>query len=106
MINENRPDDYFGCYVWLPQIRRGQDNVDFKYKVVGMLRSNCWREPPFGHYETRQPILHDDSQPVLNVICCGVSEEKVERVALKDVIKMYENDDITPINFKELLEEA
>lgn len=96
--------DYFGCYAILPQYWSRENGViEYRYKVVGLIRSNTWREPPYGLAINNAPedfkgIAHEHTELVFHVIQCGVMEEEVIRVAVKDVIKLLENDGETEID--------
>ena len=71
--------DMFGRYVTIPT---GFDKQQHVYKVVGMIESNGYCDVPITGWTEK--IHHDEIVPVLLVIHCGVCEEKVIRVALKD----------------------
>lgn len=71
--------DMFGQYVKIPTDYSRQEHI---YKVVGLLESNGYCDVPILAGSESQ--LHDEVVPVLRVIHCGVCEEKVIRVALKD----------------------
>lgn len=92
-------DDYFGCYALLPQYQTQKDGLkEYYYKVVGMIESNTWCHPPYGHPQNFKPVVHDHTEPVLRVICCGIMEEEIIRVAVKDAIKVFANDGETEID--------
>jgi len=78
--NEGNEID-FGDYVEIEQHRYGAPNEMYLHKVVGAFRSNAWIDAPV--YWNSEPTLHDEMETVLNVICCGVDETKVIRVAEK-----------------------
>ena len=73
----------FGDYCYIEQKRYSVDNEHYKYKVIGALRTNYFREVPVDgsapHNERGE--LCD----VVRVICCGVREDKVETFRLCDV---------------------
>jgi len=71
--------DLFGRYANIPTNHSGRK---FIYKIVSLYKSNCYCDVPILY--NSEPTLHKDIVPVLNVICCGVDESKVIRVALKD----------------------
>jgi hypothetical protein len=56
----------------------------FLFKIIGLFESNGYCNVPLVFHES-EPVMHDNCVPVVNVVCCGVSEEKVLRVALSDV---------------------
>ena len=72
-------EDLFGLYCYIPT---GKSKEKFIYKVIGRLRSNSYKDIPA---MSGEPYIHKDMEDVVNVICCGVCEEKVERFRLKDV---------------------
>jgi len=75
----------FGDYVEIEQKRYGVPNEMFLYKVVaGNFESNAYRAVPIDANE-KKPTMASPMAPVLLVICCGVCEEKVEKVRLEDV---------------------
>lgn len=71
--------DMFGMYVRIPTDFNGALHT---YKVVCLIESNSYCDVPVKCLS--EPVLHDNIVPVLLVIHCGVCEEKVTRVALKD----------------------
>ena len=77
--------EMFGRYAIIPTDFSGREHI---YKVVSAFESNTWCEVPIK--VNSQPVLHNEMQPVLNVIHCGIDETKVVRVALKDC-KIKEN---------------
>lgn len=81
-------EDLFGYYCLIPT--GCFDTEEHIYKVIGRLRSNCYKDIPAMHGE---PILHDEIVDVVNVIHCGVCEEKVERYRLEDVKIVEKVDD-------------
>ncbi len=72
----------FGDYVVIEQYRYGVENEHYLYKVLGKLESNTWRPVPFKHDQPE--TVHGRMEVVLNGVCCGVGEDTIERVALKD----------------------
>lgn len=73
----------FGDYCQIEQKRYGAQNEFFTYKVIGRLESNSYRSVPV---DARSPErVSGDLCEVVNVICCGVCEERVERFRLCDV---------------------
>ena len=77
MFNVNK--ELFGKYALIQ--RRGESHR-FIYKVVTLFESNFYCDVPIG-YDTK-PYIHEECIPVLNIICCGIDESQVIRVALKD----------------------
>ena len=74
----------FGMYA---VIKTDLDQKPFIYKVVSLFASNSYLDVPIRYPKTNK--LHDEIVPVLGVICCGILEEEVLRVALKDVDRVY-----------------
>lgn len=72
----------FGDYVKIEQKRYGVPNEHYVHKVIGALESNLYMDVPA---QTHLGMtLHDEVVPVLQVICCGVSEDSVIRVRVED----------------------
>jgi len=84
MSEFNEPmKDLFGRYCTIEMKRYGVENEYYKHKVIGLFKSNSWVHVPI---ETpSKETLHKEIEDVINVICCGVREDKVYRVRLKDV---------------------
>ncbi|WP_102706989.1 hypothetical protein [Terribacillus saccharophilus] len=76
----------FGDYVEIEQHRYYAPNEMFIHKVIGALKSNTWMDTPIRH--DSKEVLHDTSEIVLNVICCGIDETKVFRVRQADCTKL------------------
>lgn len=71
--------DMFGQYVKIPTGYSRQQHI---YKVIGLLESNSYCDVPIvGRAEAK---WHEKSVPILRVVHCGVCEEEVIRVPLKD----------------------
>lgn len=86
-MNKNfnyQPDELFGRYCLIEQKRHGVLNEKFLYKVIGTLNSNAWSDIPVD-IRDKEIKLHNHCEQVIDVICCGVSEDKVERYRLSDV---------------------
>lgn len=79
-----QPDELFGRYCLIEQKRYGVPNEKFLHKVINTLNSNAWSNVPVDNCD-KEIKLHDHCEQVVNVICCGVSEDKVERYRLCDV---------------------
>jgi len=71
--------DLFG---WYAEIKTNFNQEMFLYKVISCIESNAYCDIPILY--NSEPTLHKDMTTVLKVICCGIDETKVERVALKD----------------------
>lgn len=77
-------EDLFGYYCYIEQKRYFGENEKFIYKVIGRLKSNFYADVPVDA-NNRKPYNHDEMVDIVNVICCGVCEEVVERYRLSDV---------------------
>jgi len=88
-INIPKDDIDFGDYVLIEQKRYGVPNEMFQFKVVGSYQSNAYRDVPMDAVDHGNK-LHTQVVDVLNVICCGIDETKVDTVRKADVrlIKM------------------
>jgi hypothetical protein len=73
----------FGNYCEIEQKRYGADNEIYRYKVIGNGQSNYYRSVPVDANEPDN--LKGDMCDVLKVICCGVSETKVETFRVQDI---------------------
>lgn len=69
----------FGDYVKIEMYRYGVENEFYIHKVVSAIGSNYFMDAPL-RWDS-EPTLHDEGEPVLLVIQCGVDESKVIRVA-------------------------
>ena len=78
----------FGDYVHIMQKRFGVPDEPFLYKVIGPLSSNHWVDVPakLPYKETS----HDNMEPVVRCICCGVRETEVHKYRVADV-KLMKN---------------
>ena len=84
--------DMFGMYA---VIKTDLDQKPFIYKVVRLFASNAYMDVPIRYPKTDK--RHKEIVPVLDVICCGIVEEEVIRVALKDVDRVYWGENIAPV---------
>lgn len=73
----------FGDYIEIEQKRFGCPNEMYVYKVIGTLNSNSWRDVPVRH--DAPETLHNTCEDIVQAICCGIREEKVERFRIADV---------------------
>ena len=74
----------FGDYCLVEQKRYRGDNVMFLYKVTrGGLRCNNWKGVPVDARQSDH--VRGDMSDVIQAICCGVDETKVETFRLEDV---------------------
>lgn len=83
-INIPKDDIDFGDYVLIEQKRYGVPNEMFQFKVVGSYQSNAYRDVPMDGVD-RDKKWHPHVVDVLNVICCGIDETKVDTVRKADV---------------------
>ena len=73
----------FGDKVSVEQFRYGADNEFYIHKVIGTLKSNTYADvPQTGGYEE---YIHKEQVDVVQVICEGVSEDKVLRYPVTKV---------------------
>ena len=88
----------FGDYCLIEQKRYVGENVMFLYKVTrGELRCNYWRGVPV---DANQPDnCRGEMSDVIQVICCGVDETKVETFRLDDVKQNTKFKTSNEINF-------
>ena len=88
MFNYNQ-DELFGRYCLIEQ-KYGVPNEKFLYKVINTLNCNSWSDVPVDFWD-KDRKLHNHCEQVVNVICCGGREDKVERYRLCDV-ELLQND--------------
>ena len=77
-------DVLFGSYCYIEQKRYGVPNEKFLYKIIGKFTSNAWSNVPVDAND-KEPHIFNHSEEVVNVVCCGVCEDKIERYKLSDV---------------------
>ena len=77
-------DVLFGSYCYIEQKRYGVPNEKFLYKIIGKFTSNAWSIVPVDAND-KEPHIFNHSEEVVNVVCCGVCEDKIERYKLSDV---------------------
>lgn len=77
-------DELFGSYCYIEQKRYGVHNEKFLYKIIGKFTSNAWSNVPVDAND-KEPHIFNHSEEVINVVCCGVCEDKIERYKLSDV---------------------
>lgn len=77
-------EDLFGCYCYIEQKCYIGKNEKHVYKVIGRLRSNVYSDVPVDANNFK-PYKHDEIVDIVNVIHCGVCEDRVERYRLSDV---------------------
>ena len=77
-------DELFGSYCYIEQKRYGVPNEKFLYKIIGKFTSNAWSNVPVDAND-KEPHIFNHSEEVINVVCCGVCEDKIERYKLSDV---------------------
>jgi hypothetical protein len=74
----------FGDLCIIEMKRYGVPNEHYTHKVIGALESNAWVDVPIQSPATE--TMHDHSEPVIRVICCGVCETTVYRVRVRDAV--------------------
>lgn len=77
----------FGMYA---KIRRGYGDDIFLYKIIGQFASNNWVDVPLRY--PLETTIKDKIMPVANVVECGIAENEVIKIALKDVECILSND--------------
>lgn len=75
--------EYYGGYAHIKTDFSGDTHI---YKIVNAIQSNSYCDVPVKVNSV--PCLHDNIEPVLNVIHCGIDETRVVRVAVKDCDKI------------------
>jgi len=85
-------EDLFGYYCKIEQKNYISENDFHIYKVIGRLNSNYYADVPVdgGNLE---PYKHDEIEEIVNVVHCGIMEDKIERYRLKDVELLEKIDD-------------
>ena len=73
----------FGDYVKVEMHRHEGRNEMYKAKVIGELTSNHYVNVPIHGNPTQRN--HDQSERVIRIVICGVSETSVIKVRVKDV---------------------
>lgn len=73
----------FGDYCCIEQKRYGAENEIYRYKVIGRGKANYYRSVPVDGAAPDNEF--GEMCDVLKVICCGVSETKVETFRERDV---------------------
>ena len=84
----------FGDYCRIEMSRYGRANEFYTHKVIQSLKSNVWVDVPVqspGHEE-----IHDECEPVLRCICCGIDETRVLRYRVEDVEQCEIDNDKSP----------
>lgn len=98
------PKDLFGKRCRIQHVSDMKNG--FVYRIVNSgIRSNSWKELPLGRYPNENINHGQHSEEVLIVVCDTLIDEnsKLERVALKDVL-ILEEDDETKIEFKQYVD--
>lgn len=85
-------EDLFGYYCYIEQKCYIGKNEQHIYKVIGRFRSNVYADVPVDA-RNFQPYRHEEIVDVVNVIHCGVCEDKVLRYRFED-IKLIEKGQI------------
>lgn len=97
-------DELFGSYCYIEQKRYGVPNEKFLYKIIGKFTSNAWSNVPVNAND-KEPHIFNHSEEVVNVVCCGVCEDKIERYKLSDV-EIISNKDQQLANLEAKLEQS
>lgn len=97
-------DKLFGSYCYIEQKRYGVPNEKFLYKIIGKFTSNAWSNVPVDAND-KKPHIFNHSEEVVNVVCCGVCEDKIERYKLSDV-EIISNKDQQLANLEAKLAES
>ena len=66
------------------------------YKCIQSFRSNCYCDVPLTYQTENNCHTHDNIVEVVNVIHCGIDENRVIRVARND-IELLPADDVEPV---------
>ena len=74
----------FGDYVEIEQKRYGVENEMYLHKVIGSSNSNACVDVPVQTPATE--TLHEEMEPVVRCICCGVCEDEVRKYRIKDIV--------------------
>lgn len=85
--DEQIGDFGFGSFCSVEQKRYVGENEFYTYKVISVIESNGWVDIPVDA-RVNKIVLHDSMEKVVICICMGVSEDKVTRFKLSDVIKL------------------
>ncbi|MBR1910883.1 MAG: hypothetical protein IJ828_00855 [Treponema sp.] len=87
--------DLFGRYAKIAHgYALGGDQDYHIYKIVQHFRSNFYCDVPLTYQTKNNPYNHSEVVDVLNVIHCGIDEDKVIRVAMKDCEILPEPDNV------------
>jgi DNA-directed RNA polymerase subunit M/transcription elongation factor TFIIS len=73
----------FGDFVEIEQKRYRGGNEMYLHKVIGTLESNTWVDVPV--QTPAEETMHEEMEPVVRCICCGVCETEVRKYRIKDV---------------------
>jgi hypothetical protein len=76
----------FGDYAEIEQKRYKSENEMYLHKVIGVLNSNAWVDVPVQTPATE--IIHQEIEPVVSCITCGICETEVLKYRIKDVRKV------------------
>ncbi|TES59179.1 hypothetical protein [Pseudomonas syringae group genomosp. 3] len=80
---DSSPWPRFGDHAVVEMKRHGVKNDMFYHKVIGTFESNSWVDVPV--QEPPTTTIHDTSERIANVICCGVDESRVYRIRVADL---------------------
>ncbi|MDR3061266.1 MAG: hypothetical protein LBU57_04020 [Dysgonamonadaceae bacterium] len=76
----------FGDYAEIEQKRYGCENEMYLHKVIGTSKSNAWVDVPVQTPATE--VIHQEIEPVVSCITCGICETVVLKYRIKDVRKV------------------
>lgn len=68
------------------------------YKCIQSFRSNCYCDVPLTYQTENNCYKHENIVDVVNVIHCGIDENRVIRVALND-IELIPAPDVEPVRY-------
>ena len=78
--------ELFGRYARIAYGHALRGKQDYHiYKCIQNFRSNCYCDIPLTYQSENNCYKHDEIVDVVNVIHCGLDENKVIRVAIKDI---------------------
>lgn len=73
------------------------------YKCIQSFRSNCYCDVPLTYQTENNCYNHENIVDVVNVIHCGIDENRVIRVALND-IELIPAPDVEPVKHGRIIE--
>ena len=84
-FNYNK-DDLFGHYAEIEMEFYGPEgNRIHLFKIISSgIQSNFYNDVPFNHH-TKPAYIHKEMAYIVKVVECGIDEEKIYRVPIKDI---------------------